>query len=206
MNQAFEFRGLPNNNSTRQSLFLKLRRDGAEREIAWSEFFDIYSPIICAYARRRGATTEMADDVVQEVMRRFFQAIPTFVYTPDKGRFRGYLKTCTSRVLSELRKRQCHEVEQTGEVEDASDEADLWNREWQKRRLAMALERVRRQYSRRVDSLKTFKAFEFCAFYQRQPSEVALELGMSIDSVHAAKSRVLVSLRRAVNELIELLD
>lgn len=192
---------------TRATLLLRLRADGAEREFAWNEFYELYSPIIRAYARRKGATADVADEVVQEVLRRFFQAVPKFVYKPTEGRFRGYLKTCTSRVFHDLAKDLLHAAEQLHEVADrgAGDEA-LWEGEWRKRRLDLALEQVRRRYSRRTDSYKTFRAFEMRTIFQREPHDVAQELGISVDSVNAANSRVTAALRQAVEELADLLD
>lgn len=192
-------------NHTRETLLLKLRANGTERELAWGEFFRIYSPIILAFARHRGASLELADEVTQEVLKRFFQ-VRSFVYVPSKGRFRGYLKTCAMHVLDDLRKSRLHEVEQLSDVADESTRDDEWELEWQRRRLSLAMERVRQQYSRRSDSQKTFNAFEQCALFQRPAGEVAQELEMSIESVHAAKSRVLQSLRTAVNDLVDLLD
>ncbi len=192
-------------NHTRETLLLKLRKDGTERELAWEEFFRIYSPIIVAFARHRGASLELADEVTQEVLKRFFQ-VRSFVYVPSKGRFRGYLKTCAMHVLDDLRKSRLHEIEQLSDVADETTRDDEWELEWQRRRLSLAMERVRQQYSRRSDSLKTFNAFEQCALFQRPAGDVGKELGMSIESVHAAKSRVLESLRTAVNELVDLLD
>jgi RNA polymerase sigma factor (sigma-70 family) len=207
MSKRLENERFPASDGTRATLLLRLRTGGTEREIAWAEFYDIYSPIIRAYARRKGANADAADDVVQEVLRRFFQAVPKFVYTPSKGRFRGYLKTCTARVFHDLEQSLRQQAEQLHEVADeAAGDEELWEREWRKRRLALALEQVRRRYSRRADSQKTFRAFEMRTLFQREPEAVALELSISVDSVHAANSRVAAAVRQTVEELTDLLD
>ena len=45
-----------------------------------------------------------ADDMVQEVFERLIAIMKNFEYEPSK-RFRGYLKTVTNRMMSELKKR-----------------------------------------------------------------------------------------------------
>lgn len=50
---------------------------------AWTKFYVIYAPIMCAYAAHRGSSEP--DDVVQEVMVKFYKAV-------RDGRF--HAKTC----------------------------------------------------------------------------------------------------------------
>ncbi|HWE03418.1 MAG TPA: helicase-related protein [Tepidisphaeraceae bacterium] len=63
-----------NASHTRRSLFLRLKPDAPEREVAWQEFFDRYSGIISAFGRRLGVRGDDAADLVQDVMLRFFSA------------------------------------------------------------------------------------------------------------------------------------
>src|SRR5688572_12342013 len=92
---------MSNNVTTNPSIFLRLKQsDSAPREFAWAEFHARYAPIIAAFAQRFGAKQHDLDDIVQDVMIGFFSKSPTFQYDPTKGRFRGYLKTCTYRALA----------------------------------------------------------------------------------------------------------
>lgn len=198
--------GSPQTDRTSATLLLRLRDDGLEREVAWSEFFRIYAPVIRAFARRMGADPDTADEVVQELMRRFFQASPTFAYSPSKGRFRGYLKTCAYRVLIELRGARAHEASLDFDVVQEEADEDLWVTEWKRRRLTLAMEKVKKQYTRRKDSANTYRAFEQFSLFKQPACKVATELGMSLQSVHTANSRVMKSLRVAIEELRSILD
>lgn len=81
----------PQLTATRASIFLKLKRtDPAPRELAWRQFYDRYAPVIFDYARRRGASAQQADEVVQNVIGGFFEASPRFAYDPARRRLRGY--------------------------------------------------------------------------------------------------------------------
>lgn len=115
---------------TRASLLWRLKSDDDEvREIAWQEFHNCYAPTIRRFAFRLGATEEQAADVAQEVMLGFFSATPEFVYTPSRGRFRGYLKVCVCRALQRHRRRFVVATLPDEKLDDASAETGKkWTR------------------------------------------------------------------------------
>src|SRR4051794_8411579 len=89
--------------ATRPSIFLRLKQsDRAPRELAWRQFYDQYAPVISSYARRKGASPQQAEEIVQDVISGFYAASPKFIYDPARGRFRGYLKTCVARARSRI--------------------------------------------------------------------------------------------------------
>jgi RNA polymerase sigma-70 factor (ECF subfamily) len=188
--------------ATRASIFLQLRaQDRRPREVAWREFHDRYGPIIRGFARRHGATANDADDVVQEVLVGFYAASPTFSYDPSRGRFRGYLKTCTLHVMQ--RKAAVAAKEKRAAVvlsEDADQQAEIdraWDEQWQRELLQRALDELRRETS---DS-RTFRAFEQCVVFERSPQEVAERLGMHLGSVYRARQTLSARLREKLREL-----
>lgn len=198
--------GVHDHDRTSATLLLRLRKGGPDKEVAWSEFFEIYAPIIRGFACRMGASSDVADDIVQDLMRRFFQVSSKFSYSPEKGRFRGYLKTCAYRVLAEYQKSRGKEISLDCDIAQVERGDEFWENEWRRRRLTLALTKVKQQYARRRDSIKTYQAFEQCSLFKQSASEVAGKLGMSIESVHAANSRVMKSLRIAIEESKSLLD
>lgn len=74
--------------ATRPSLLLRLRdpKDAA----AWQAFVEVYGPLVYGHSRRRGLRHEDAEDVTQRVFARIVDAIRTFAYQPDIGRFRDW--------------------------------------------------------------------------------------------------------------------
>lgn len=188
---------------THSSMFLRLRQDGPAREVAWRDFHQRYTPIIRAFALRMGAKQHDVDDVVQDVLLGFFSASPEFVYDPAQGRFRGYLKTCVWRKLQKCIGR---EIRLGGRPLDQIDPQDLqvetpWIDIWEQEKLQRALAIVRDRYASRSDKARTFLAFEMNVILERPASDVASELGISADSVHAAKARISKALRDVMFEL-----
>ncbi len=96
--------------STRASIFVRLVESQPEaREMAWSEFRARYAPVIAGFAAKCGATRQDIDDIIQDVMTSFLGRSGEFLYDPQKGRFRGYLKTLY-RPSSHSTGREKHEV------------------------------------------------------------------------------------------------
>lgn len=193
---------LPDTHATRETLFLRLKPDTPGCEMAWREFHDRYAPIIGGFARRMGAKDQDVFDLVQDVLLGFFSVSPQFAYDPAKGRFRGYLKTCTWRVFqTRLNKHLRLNGRCLADVdpEDCGVE-QAWNDVWETEKLQRAVDRVRDDYQSSPDRARTFQAFELYVLLERPAEDVATELGLTVNGVHQAKSRVSKALRAAMEE------
>src|SRR5260370_41571942 len=84
--------------STRASLLVRLRdpRDGP----AWTQFVDLYAPLVYGYLRKQGLQDADAADVSQEVLGAVAGAVGRFEYDPRRGTFRNWLFTVVRRKLS----------------------------------------------------------------------------------------------------------
>jgi RNA polymerase sigma-70 factor, ECF subfamily len=187
---------------TRASIFDRLKSSrGPDREVAWSEFERRYAPIIAGFAKRCGASRQDVDDIVQDVMTGFFSVSGGFAYDPAKGRFRGWLKTCTVRAAirragKNLRFRGMR-LDEVPQPELAVE--PVWADVWEQQLVARALEQLREQSA---DTL-AFRAFEQYVLRDRPADVVANELGTSVDNVHQAKSRMTRQLRQLTGRLRE---
>lgn len=188
--------------STRASIFVKLKSsDPAPRELAWRQFYERYAPVILSYARRKGASDQHAEEVVQNVITGFFEASPQFVYDPARGRFRGYLKTCVGRTMSRTRRDSSRnvpvpvdEIDVADSRHENGDDEELWEQLWRQQLLRRAIDVTRQHYQRR-GKLKTFEAFEQNVLLGTPAPQVAQKLGMNVASVHTAKLRVTEKLK-----------
>lgn len=184
---------------TSRTLLLRLKECGPEREIAWSEFRRRYVPVITAFARRTGAAVCDVEDVVQEVLTGFYSAQPTFVYDPQRGRLRGYLKTCVIHLLARrarVRARLRIDGRSLDELDPADDRIEAaWATSWANEHLHRAIELVRQQ----LDDGPGFHAFYRITIGQEDPAAVAEKLSMSLAAVYKAKSRCVARLRATLD-------
>lgn len=183
---------------TRASLFERLVNP-VEREHAWGEFRARYAPLIATFAMRCGAKQQDVDDIIQDVMTGFFGASGEFVYNRERGAFRGYLKTCTVRAtIRRIGKNARYRGMPLEEIADAEVAVEpIWEEAWEQQLMGEALTRVREE----TDNGGTFRAFEQYVLLDRPAEIVAAELGVSVNSVHQAKSRITKRLREVVAEL-----
>jgi RNA polymerase sigma-70 factor (ECF subfamily) len=176
-------------------------RDPLDR-VAWSEFVEIYGPLVYSYGRRRGLQDADASDLVQDVLRAVASTAGRFVYDPGRGSFRGWLLTITRNELNDLLRRAAGRANAEGgtthmallaeQPDDAED--DRWEREHRERLFTWAAERVRGMFQP-----DTWSAFWKTTVENQAAKDVARELGISVGAVYIARSRVLARLREVIS-------
>lgn len=191
-------RGAP---STRQSLLVRLRN--ADDEQAWSEFTELYGPLVHRLARRSGLQEADAQDLVQDVFRAVARAIERYDPDPGRGSFRAWLsRIARNLIINLLAARQRH-PQGTGdsdiqrlleaEPEPNSEDSAYFDVECRRRLLVWAAERVRGEFS-----AAAWQAFWQAGVEGRSPKDVAQTLGMSVGTVYQYKSRAIVRIRREI--------
>jgi RNA polymerase sigma-70 factor (ECF subfamily) len=191
---------------TQPSLLVRLR--DAQDDRAWTQFVEIYAPLVYGYARRQGLQDADAADLTQEVLRAVATAVGRLDYDPQRGSFRSWLFTVVRNKLRNFlagRARQCQgsgdsRAQEVLEAQpDRGTEADAWwEREYEQRLFAWAAEQVKGGFQ---DT--TWQAFWQTAVEGQEPRTVAAALGVSVGAVYIAKSRVLTQLRRRIQQIQE---
>ncbi len=190
---------------TRASLLVRLRdpRDQA----AWTEFVDLYTPLVYGYARKQGLQDADAADLSQDVLGAVAGAVGRLEYDPLRGAFRNWLFTVVRRKLSNWLAAQSNRTRGSGDTAThqllarclaPSDMEAEWEAEWQQRLVAWACEQVQMDVS-----LRTWQAFWRTAIDGQPGKQVAADLGMSLAAVYHARSRVLARLKEMVQSARE---
>src|SRR2546427_75274 len=94
--------------TTSASLLLRVRdaRDGQ----AWTQFEELYAPLIHGFGRKRGLQDADAADLTQDVLRLVARAVQQRQYDPQIGSFRSWLFTVVRNQVGKfLRKRRRQE-------------------------------------------------------------------------------------------------
>ena len=170
-----------------------------EDQQAWDEFHARYAPMIRGWCRHWFPRD--VDDMVQEVLSLLVESLRKFEYDRSKGRFRGYLKTVTHRLMADLkeRARRLPMVGGDGLMEDVEVTVDLEARLKAEYDLEL-LEKAKDNVRARVEP-RTWLAYLATAEEWRKPAEVARELGMKVGAVFQAKHSVKTQLRREIENL-----
>jgi RNA polymerase sigma-70 factor (ECF subfamily) len=193
----------PSTLHTRCSLLVRIR--DAHDTASWQTFVELYGPLVYRWGRSKGLQEADAADATQEVMLQVAQSIRTFEYQPERGRFRDWLGTVARHKVERLLKKNGRAA--SGAGGDAADRLDQirspeaddeWTAAFNAHVLRMALDRIRPEFPPDV-----WRAFERRWLDNRSAEEVAAELGMTIQAVYVAKSRVLKRLEEEVRILAE---
>jgi RNA polymerase sigma-70 factor (ECF subfamily) len=181
-----------------------LKRIAGEDAPAWAEFFDRYGELIRSFCRRRGVQVADIDDIQQEVLMSLRRAMPGFHYDPARGRFRAYLKTV---VLHAIYRHACQKAsagplvdidEQTRAAAADSATDELWESEWRQHHLRNAMRTIDGEFNERDR-----QAFQQYAVDGVDAGAVAQALGLSVDQVYQAKSRILRRLTALIRAQVE---
>jgi RNA polymerase sigma-70 factor (ECF subfamily) len=190
---------------TRASLLVRLRdpRDGA----AWTQFVELYAPLVYGYARKQGLQDADAADLSQEVLGAVARGIGRLEYDPQRGSFRNWLFTIVRRRLSSLSSAQENRPRGSGDPATQellercpapSGEEAQWQAEWEDRLFVWACEQVRKDVTE-----TTWQAFWRTALVAEPGKQVAADLGLSVAAVYRARSRVLARLKELVQSAQE---
>jgi RNA polymerase sigma-70 factor (ECF subfamily) len=187
---------------TRASLMVRLKDQGDHE--AWSEFTEIYSPVIYRLACRKGLQPTDADDLVQHVLAAVAHAVVRWETDPARAHFRTWLsRVATNAAINALTRRKPDRgsgesnflelLEKQPAVDDA--ESQLFRIEHRREVFRWAARQIRPEFQP-----ATWDAFWRTAVEGLKVDRAAADLGLSPGSVYAARSRVMRRLKEKVQE------
>ncbi len=191
---------------TSATLLARLR-DRADAD-AWKRLVDLYAPLLSAWLRRHGLQEADVDDLVQEVLLTVAREAPRFEYSGRTGAFRHWLRNILANRLREFwRGRRLRPVA-TGDSDfvDLLDQlqdpdsgiSHLWDQEHDQHIIQRLLAMIEPQFAP-----STWQAFRRVVLEGARPDAVATELGLTVNAVFIAKSRVLQRLRQEAGEFLD---
>ncbi len=175
---------------------------------AWRRLAEIYSPLLRTSLTRYDLQAADVDDLVQDVLLTVSRELSHFEHSGRAGAFRSWLRTILVHRLRDFwRSRKYRPAASGGSTwaeqveqfaDESSDASREWNLEHDRHVMARLLEQVRPRFEP-----KTWEAFRRQMFDGQRADVVAAELGMPLNSVYVARSRVLSTLRREAAGLID---
>ena len=169
---------------------------------------ELYAPLLQRWLRKYDVQASDADDLIQEVLLAVSKDLKSFDHNGRPGAFRSWLRTILAHRLHNFWRARQRRPQARGdsdierriqELEDPSSElSQIWNEQHD--------QHVARQllaFSESSFEPNTWKAFCRVALDGARPDAVAQELGISLNAVFIAKSRVLGKLRRESEGLVD---
>jgi RNA polymerase sigma-70 factor (ECF subfamily) len=187
-------------NTTSPSLLERLRQPSHQE--AWTRFVKLYTPLMVHWTRRLGLAAEEAADVIQEVLAVLVKKLPAFSYDHKKS-FRSWLHTVMLNKWRDL----CRQRAVLGDksppggmpdVEGPDTTLELDEAEYRHQLVKQAFQLMQAEFPP-----VTWKACWEYMIAERPAPEIAEELGITVNAVYLAKSRILARLRRELDGLMD---
>jgi len=200
---------MDNSPVTRVTLLVRLR--DARDDRAWSQFVELYAPLVFGFARKHGLQDADAADLTQDVLQAVSGGIRRLDYDPRRGSFRGWLFTVVRNKLRNFLAAQNRPGRGSGDTDAQQrlqelpareeDQAAWWDQEYERRVFAWAAAQVRGHFQE-----STWQAFWQTAVEGKTGPAVARGLGLSVAAVYLAKGRVTDRLKRLIRETLDEAD
>ncbi len=167
---------------------------------AWDRFVELYTPLLLRWCARLGVSEPDAADFVQDVFVVAVQQLPQFRYDAAQS-FRAWLKTVLLNGWRKHQRRRARGPAIGGDpdlVPDTDPGILVDEAEHRDHLLRRALEIARTDFEP-----ETWAACWEFLVNDRPAADVAAELGVTVNAVYLAKSRVLRHLRTELAGLID---
>jgi RNA polymerase sigma factor (sigma-70 family) len=189
--------------ATRHSLLVRLY--DPQDEQAWTEFLEIYEPLIYRLARRRGFQDADADDLSQEIFRSVAAAVERWRLNPDRGSFRAWLFLIARNAMINALKKKQRRPQATGDTQfrlllesqpAPDDAAAMVEAEYERDLFHWAAEQIRGEFRP-----STWQAFWLTGVEGHTPQAAANSVGLSVGAVYIARSRVMARLKEKIEQV-----
>lgn len=186
---------------TNASLLIRIR-DSQDRE-AWEQFANIYRPAIVRFAKQKGLQNADAEDLAQKVLLAVSKSIQTWQPDANRASFRTWLnRVCHNAVVNSLTRVKPDRGSGNTKVNElliqspASGSVEELTVEIRREVFRFAADAIEDEFQS-----ATWRAFWLTAVEQVPVEVAATQLGKSVGSIYAARSRVMRRLRVKVEEL-----
>jgi RNA polymerase sigma-70 factor (ECF subfamily) len=189
------------------SVSLLERLAGRPTDDDWRRLLELYQPLLGAWMARAGVPPADADDLTQDVLLVVFREVGGFERR-GTGAFRAWLRVILVHRVRDYFRAGRHLPTATGgsdflrsldELESPESALSrLWDREHDEHVAASLMRRVEGDFAP-----ATWQAFRRHVLEGEPAARVAADLGLSLNSVLLAKSRVLKRLRQELAGFVE---
>jgi RNA polymerase sigma factor (sigma-70 family) len=189
-------------NDTPLSLLDRLQRQPHDQP-SWRRLTMLYAPLIRRCLLQHGTPEADADDLAQEVLLVLTRELADFDHNGRTGAFRLWVRSITAnRLRAYWRARRSGPQngldDRLTQLEDADSAlGQLWDREHDEFIVRRLMDLIEPEFAP-----STWKSFRLLVLEEKPASDVAESLGLTVNAVLIAKSRVLRRLRQEGRGLI----
>ena len=170
-------------------------------QTAWKRLVDLYAPLVYRWCRQSGLQPSDAENIGQDVFSKVAKGLSGFRHDDSTHTFRGWIRIITRNTIMNHFKADRVGASRLPEDDNLADEKS-------EGRSKTVSEETSLLYQKAVELIESeFSDVDFQAFKRvvvnEQPAKlVAEELGVSVNVVYLAKSRITKRVREEFRDLI----
>lgn len=180
---------------TPMSLLDKLCNPQAEE--AWHRFVDLYTPLLYHWIKELNIPAADTSDLLQDVFVQLYRKLPEYQQT-RRGHFHGWLHSVLRNKAYEWKRKQNPSHAAIDLDVASSSLSDHDEQEYRQYLVNRLLQLMKDSFPE-----ATWRACWENVVEGRSAEEVAMELGITVNMVYLAKSRVLRKLRQEIVGLVD---
>lgn len=192
---------------TSLSLLERLRTQADDA--AWERLVNVYRPWILRWLCRHGLPECDAEDLAQEILLVVMRELPHFQHNQRAGAFRSWLQKIIVHRLQNFVRSKRYRPQASGDtsflerLNELADSDSLLSRHWNQEHDRNVIQRLLAYIEPDFEET-TWRAFRAVMLDGESPGAVSARLGISVNAVLLAKSRILARLRQEGRSLIDL--
>ena len=129
---------------------------------SWDEFNKYYNPYIMMVVKSLKISHTHAEEITQMIMIKIWKSIPKFNYDPNKGNFRGWIRTITVNTVRNYVVTKAYKQVSLDKINETGDHSEITenylesaiekiaDREWENYICKMAWENIQHHYREKV--------------------------------------------------------
>jgi RNA polymerase sigma factor (sigma-70 family) len=192
---------------TSAELILALQSQSpAKRESAWARFDPLYRPVILAWCGNR-YSSEVAEDLTQDVLQKLSVQFLRNCYDSDRGRFRSWLKAVVNNAMNDYARKVRRQpgIAGAGGTEHGRMLAELVDPAVAERLSEVIMSQPVTKAARAIAAVRGrvqdahWQAFCLVYVEELSTAEAAAKLGLNVSNVHKITQRVQKQLREEID-------
>ena len=184
------------------SLIQRLRLNSSTAD--WNRLIELYTPFLRSWVLRQNVPTAEVDDITQEILCVVVRELATFEHNQRVGAFRAWLRAITVNQLRAYWRQRQRQPDgdlhnQLQQLEDPqSGLSGLWDLEHDRHVMRRLMKQIEPEFP-----LDWWQAFRRHVVEGTKATDAALELGVSVNVILLAKSRILKRLRQEAADMVD---
>jgi RNA polymerase sigma factor (sigma-70 family) len=176
---------------------------------AWQRLVEIYRPWILGWLCRQGLAQTDAEDLAQEILLVVVRELPYFQHNQRAGAFRAWLRQIIVHRLKDFLRSQRYRPQPGSDsalrasIDQLEDPGGHLSRHWDQEHDRHVIRRLLALIEPDFQEA-TWQAFRGVMLDGETPVAVALRLGVSVNAVLLAKSRILARLRQEGRAILDM--